>query len=183
MSKTRTARATCALWLPALLAGCVASAPDVARFVEPQIAPAEAAEATGDAATGCFDTVTIPAVVETRTEHILAAPDASSAAAEADAPARYETVTETRILQDRREIVLQTVCAHEQTPAFIASLQRALQVRGHYTGAVTGEMDAATRAAVRRYQGQQGLNASALSLAGAKRLGLAVYTEEEAIEG
>lgn len=57
-------------------------------------------------------------------------------------------------------------------PPLVAALQRALDARGIYQGAITGEMDAATRDAVRRYQADQGLDSAVLSLAAARQLGL-----------
>ena len=63
-------------------------------------------------------------------------------------------------------------CAEVMTPEFIASLQRALQARGLYRGAVTGTMDTATQDAVRRYQRALGLDLPVLTLASAQSLGL-----------
>lgn len=57
-------------------------------------------------------------------------------------------------------------------PPLVAALQRALDARGIYQGAITGEMDAATRDAVRRYQADQGVDSAILSLAAARQLGL-----------
>lgn len=65
-------------------------------------------------------------------------------------------------------------CPQDIDDAFIASLQRALAARGLHAGDITGEMDAATRAAVRRYQLPMGLSSDILSIAAARRLGLVV---------
>lgn len=66
----------------------------------------------------------------------------------------------------------ETPCAADLDPDFAASLQRALKARGLYSGAITGRMDEATRAAIRRYQQPHGLDSGTLSLAAARRLGL-----------
>jgi peptidoglycan hydrolase-like protein with peptidoglycan-binding domain len=58
------------------------------------------------------------------------------------------------------------------TPEFLASLQRALQARGIFRGAVTGAMDAPTQKAVRAYQQSLGLDLPVLTLAAAQSLGL-----------
>lgn len=71
-------------------------------------------------------------------------------------------------------------CPGVMTPEFTASLQRALQARGFHDGAITGRMDAATQAAVRRYQKSLGLDLPVLTLAAAQSLGL-VATELDAL--
>lgn len=65
-----------------------------------------------------------------------------------------------------------TPCPGATTPEFWASLQRALSVRGLYTGPVTGQPDGATGEAVRRYQAPLGLDSPVLSLDAARQLGL-----------
>jgi len=60
------------------------------------------------------------------------------------------------------------------TPDLVASLQRALTARGLYGGQINGMMDRATRHAVRGYQAPLGLDSGILSLAAARKLGLAV---------
>lgn len=70
-------------------------------------------------------------------------------------------------------------CGVERDPAFVASLQRALAARGLHGGAVTGEMDGETRAAVEAYQRELGLRSGVLSLAAARALGLVVWAPED----
>lgn len=65
-------------------------------------------------------------------------------------------------------------CPEVVTPEFTANLQRALQARGAYRGAITGRMDAATQAGVRRYQRSLGLDLPVLTLTAAQSLGLVV---------
>ena len=62
------------------------------------------------------------------------------------------------------------------TVDFIASLQRALKARGLYLLPLTGQMDMPTRAALRRFQADRGLDSDRLSLRAARELGL-VTTE------
>ena len=88
------------------------------------------------------------------------------------APAIYKTETVQRIVREREENWFETPCPEEMTKDFVASLQRALAVRGYYVWQVTGEMDPRTRAAIRRYQQPQGLDSGILSLAAAQQLGL-----------
>jgi peptidoglycan hydrolase-like protein with peptidoglycan-binding domain len=56
---------------------------------------------------------------------------------------------------------------------FAATLQRALAARGYYDGPVTGVIDAETTRAIRAYQAPLGIDSATLSLAAARRLGLA----------
>lgn len=63
-------------------------------------------------------------------------------------------------------------CPDRLTPDLWASVQRALAVRGHYAGPITGTPDAATAEAVRRFQAPLGLDSPVLSLDGARHLGL-----------
>jgi peptidoglycan hydrolase-like protein with peptidoglycan-binding domain len=68
------------------------------------------------------------------------------------------------------------------TPDILASLQRALAVRGLYTGPINGQADAATSAAVQRYQAETGLDSPVLSLASARSLGL-IATPLDQLDG
>ncbi|MFZ0099241.1 MAG: peptidoglycan-binding domain-containing protein [Gemmobacter sp.] len=70
-------------------------------------------------------------------------------------------------------------CPEVMTPEFLASLQRALQARGFFRGAVTGTMDAPTQQAVRDYQQSLGLDLPILTLAAAQSLGLVPVAREE----
>ncbi|WP_099826503.1 peptidoglycan-binding domain-containing protein [Oceaniglobus indicus] len=182
----RPVRVTGPLLLIAGLAGCNAmQIPEVSRFVEPELAVSDAGDALQTAAVsgGCFATDSTPAVIETRTEQVQVTQPVLAEDGAVITPATYNTVTDTRIVKDRQDVIVQTVCPGEMSPQFIASLQRALHVRGFYAGAITAELDRPTRAAVRKFQGAEGLPTTALSLAAAKRLGLAVYSREEATGG
>lgn len=141
-------------------------APAVAR--QTQEAPPGAPPGT------CWGKHVSPAVIETVTEHVVLKPAEVQPDGTVLRPATYKTETVQKIVQERKETWFETPCAQDLTPEFLSSLQRALAVRGHYKGQVTGEMDARTRAAVRRYQKPQGLDSGILSLAAARRLGLAV---------
>lgn len=67
---------------------------------------------------------------------------------------------------------IETPCARDLPPDFVATLQRALAARGLFEGPVTGTVDAATRDGVRRYQTPRGLNSAVLSLGAAEQMGL-----------
>ena len=120
----------------------------------------------------CWGKDTTPARIETVTEQVLLHPAEVLTDGTVTRPAVYKTETRQQIVQERREIWFETPCAHQLTPSFIASLQRALQARGVYRGAITAQMDRRTRRAVRAYQSPQGLDSGTLSLAAARKLGL-----------
>ena len=88
-------------------------------------------------------------------------------------PASFRTRTQQRIVQEREEIWFRAPCPEEQTVQFIASLQRALKARGLYLMPVTGEMNAETAEALRRFQAERGLDSPVLSLGAARELELA----------
>ncbi|MEO0866065.1 MAG: peptidoglycan-binding domain-containing protein, partial [Pseudomonadota bacterium] len=88
------------------------------------------------------------------------------------APPIYKTEAQQVVTRPRRENWFEVPCAGLMTPDFIASLQRALEARGLYRGPVTGEMDARTSAAVRRFQKAEGFDNPTLTLAAARQLGL-----------
>ncbi|MEZ5751194.1 MAG: peptidoglycan-binding domain-containing protein [Paracoccaceae bacterium] len=135
-----------------LLAACQSGDPS------PAVGRAEPApQALGPAVSGCWATDRIPA--QTRSEFVVTGPDGARALREIQvAPA-----------QDR---LFAVPCAEHLGPDFTATLQRALQARGLYTGAITGAMNDDTAQAVRRYQAPQGLDSAILSLQAAQQMGL-----------
>ncbi|WP_415182254.1 peptidoglycan-binding domain-containing protein [Phaeovulum sp.] len=77
-----------------------------------------------------------------------------------------------RLTEPRAERWFRTPCPKEMTQDLIATLQRALKVRGAYHGPVSGVMDTRTSAAVRAWQTPRGLNSAILSWRAAQELGL-----------
>lgn len=131
------------------------------------------AEMPPDAPPGtCWGKVVTPAVIQTVTDHVLVPPADAPTDGTAAAPDVYETRTRQDIVQERDVTWFETPCRADQTPDFIASLQRALGARGLYRGAISGQMDARTHAAIRRFQMPDGLDSGILSLAAARKLGL-----------
>lgn len=112
----------------------------------------------------CWTQTTLPAVIETTTEHVETAPGV------------FDSVSNQQIVRNRRKIWFRSPCPAQMTPDFIASLQRALKARGLYNLPLTGEMDAPTLAAVHRYQAALGLDTDKLSLGAARELGLVTYS-------
>jgi hypothetical protein len=115
-----------------------------------------------------------PAQFETTTEQTLTSPEQRAADGTVTAPATYKTVSRVRVVRERREIWIATPCPEQIDVAFLASLQRALKARGYYADPLTGELDAATTEALRRYQADHGLDSPMLSLAAARQLGISI---------
>ncbi|WP_375260473.1 peptidoglycan-binding protein [Palleronia sp.] len=151
------------------LSACAPARPDVSRFVEPILhaTPEQRVDLTRPQI--CQTRDETPAVVETVTE------------SRADSGGRYHTETTHRIVAARDEIWFDTPCRDAWTPEFIASVQRALIVRGYMDGPATGGIDRETRQAIRAFQKVEGINSDVLSIAAGKRLGLIVYDREEAL--
>ena len=170
-------RTTCIAGLAGLmLAGGLAKVAlaEVSHIGGPVAAPPGAPEGT------CWGRDETPAVVETVTEHILVQPAEIAADGSVRSPAVYKTKTRQQIVRERQELRFETPCPPLMDEDFVASLQRALKARGHYRGAITGQMDRATARAVRRFQGPLGLDSGVLSMKAARKLGLVAYPRPKA---
>lgn len=153
------------------LAACD-GAPRLAGLTEPALVETHERTPPGAPEGSCWGKDVTPAVIETVTERVLVQPAEVRDDGAVLADPIYKLETRRAIVRERRELWFQTPCEDQLTPDFLASLQRALEARGHYRGAVTGEMDVRTRRAIRRYQAPQGLDSSILSLSAARKLGL-----------
>lgn len=139
------------------------------EFTPGLTAPADAAPNT------CWDRTETPAVVQTETEDVLVQPAKISSTGTVQSPPIYRSETRQVIVQERKASWFQIVCASDLDTEFVASVQRALQIRGFYSGPETGLMDAATRGALRRFQAEEQIDlpdTSRLSVEAAKRMGL-----------
>jgi putative peptidoglycan binding protein len=172
----KTRRILPGLLAVAALVGCDTKGPDLDSAETPQVAR-QAQDAPPGAEPGtCWGKHAIPAIIETVTHQTLVRPAKTAGDGTIIQPAKYKTESRQDIVRPRKDTWFETPCAEVQTPEFVASLQRALAARGAYRGTPTGQMDAATRAAIRRYQQQQGLDSSILSLDTARALGLVAVT-------
>lgn len=156
------------------LTGCVSDRPPTRADSTP-IGPLAAAPAPSPETGTCYGRTTTPAIIETVTEQILVQPAVIRSDGSVETPAAFRTVTRQRILRERREVEFATPCATAMTPEFIASLQRALAVRGRYNGPITGTMDGRTQSAIQAFQQSTGdVDTVVLTLQTARALGLAV---------
>ena len=120
----------------------------------------------------CWAGDVTPAVIETVTEQVQATPERRAADGTLIAAATFRTETYQKIVSERRSVWFQTPCPEAYTVEFVATVQRALKARGLYLLPVTGEIDAATRAAIRAWQRPRGLDSDRLALATARALGI-----------
>lgn len=120
----------------------------------------------------CWASDVTPMVIETVSEHVMVSEEQRAEDGSLIAPAAFTSETRQKIVQEREEIWFRSPCPAEMTVEFIASLQRALKARGLYLMPLTGELDMPTRAALRRFQAERGLESDRLSLAAARELGL-----------
>lgn len=123
----------------------------------------------------CYSKTTSPAVIETVTQQVLVRAATYDDLGGLLVPAAYRTESLQKIVTPRVDSWFQTPCRVVMNMEFVASLQRALNVRGLYYGRITGEMDLRTRRAIRRYQMPDGPQSDTLSLANARKLGLVAY--------
>jgi peptidoglycan hydrolase-like protein with peptidoglycan-binding domain len=140
--------------------------------MEPDLISTRAAAPPNSRPGACWGKDVTPAIVETVTEQVMLQPAEVTTAGAVDAPAIYKTEIRQQILRERRELWFEIPCGLDSDAVLITTLQRALAARGLYSGTVTGQYDARTRAAVRRYQADQGLDSGLLSTAAARQLGL-----------
>lgn len=108
----------------------------------------------------CFITDVTPTRIETVIEHIEVEPGV------------YETSQRQDVVKKRETITFQTLCPESMTPERIATLQRALQARGHFNGAISGTLDVATTTAIQNFQRDLYPDSRFLSFEAAQNLGI-----------
>ncbi|NOX40964.1 MAG: peptidoglycan-binding protein [Alphaproteobacteria bacterium] len=126
----------------------------------------------------CYGKEISPAIFETVTEQTPESAAVYATDGNLIKPAIYRTETVNRTVRDRADIWFKVPCNNQKVGAYVASLQRALKVRGLYKGSISGEMSQATRKAVRRFQRPQGFDSGKLSLVAARKLGLVAVPRE-----
>ena len=158
----------------AVLAACVPVLNNsvVSRFIESETIVTRADGPPNAREGSCWGRDVTPAVIETVTDRIMLQPAEIAANGQVQRPAVFKTETREQIIRERAEVWFETPCPVLMTPEFVSNLQRALAARQLFRGRVTGEFDAHTRRAVRKYQRGEGLDSPILSLAAARKLGL-----------
>jgi hypothetical protein len=127
---------------------------------------------SGAPAGTCWGKIPTPAVVETVTEQILITPAKVNPDGTIATLPVYRQEQRQQIVTPRMDRWFEIPCPPAFTVEFVSTIQRALQARGLYAGAVTGNMDAATRRAVLAVQTADGLPSDVLSIDTARELGI-----------
>lgn len=161
-------RTATALLGAVLLAACVQgqTVSQSGTVVGNGLAPAGAPPGT------CWGKIPTPAVIETVTEQILVTPARVNSDGAVTTPPVYRTESRQQIVTPRTDRWFEIPCPPAFTVEFVSTLQRALQARGQFTGAVSGDMDDATRRAVFAVQTAAGLPSDVLSIETARDLGI-----------
>jgi len=148
---------------------------EVGRMLEPEVVRTAEDGPPGAEPGTCWGRDVTPAVVETVTEQVMVQPPELDADGRLRAHPVYRTETSQRIVREREEIWFRAPCVEDLAREVVATLQRALEVRGHYSGPINGTMTLATRRAVRAYQRPLGLDSGVLSLRAAQMLGVVTH--------
>ena len=156
--------------LAGLLAGC--TAPARVAGPEPGMVTPTRDGPPGAAPGSCWGKTVSPAVVQTVQDKVLDKPAKVNPDGTLASLPVYRTVERQQIVIPRKDNWFETPCPEVFTPEFIASLQRALTARNAYGGAINGQMDVSTRAAIRAYQAPEGPDSDLLTLQTARQLGL-----------
>lgn len=155
------------------LSSCAPAEPGrISRGIGQSVRSATQKAPPGAARGTCWDTEISPAVIETVTQQELVTAARYDSAGHITHPATFRTRTRQEVVKPRTETWFETLCPADFSPDLVATLQRALTVRGYHTGEITGHLDPATRAAIVAFQKAQGLESQTLSLENARRLGL-----------
>lgn len=179
-------RRTAHFWLllPAVLAGCdLAPMAPRADLPEPGVFEATRDGPAGAPDGSCWGKTVSPAVVQTTQEQVQIKPAKVSADGTITSLPRYRTQIRQQIVHPRMDNWFETPCADVLSPEFIASLQRALTVRGFYAGAINGVLDGSTRAAVQGFQRAEGPDSPVLALETARKLGLIAVARDISSDG
>lgn len=163
----------------ALLAGCMPSAgPQAVTRAAPEAEALPPLDQTADGQ--CFARETTPAVYEQVPGQVRVVPEQRDADGTVLQPPIYRNGLVPRLVKPRGETRFRAPCPNEMTPAYIATLQRALYARGYLRNAITGQMDTATQQALRQYQRERGLDSAQLSLDSARELGISAVARDGA---
>lgn len=152
----------------ALLAACTASQP-ATRAATP-IGPPPLAEPDKDGR--CWAREITPAVYDQVMGELQVVQAEIAEDGTVIRPPIYRKAPVARVVTPRGELKFEAPCGYQMTPDFVASTQRALAARGYFSGNVTGEVDAPTTAAIRKFQKERGLESGQMSLETARSLGL-----------
>ncbi|OWY10971.1 hypothetical protein B6V74_02810 [Thioclava sp. F42-5] len=133
---------------------------------------------SADDARGCFTELKGPAKVETVTGQVEVIPEQRDPkTGKVTQPAIYRELSGQKLVDSGKPRYFESVCSEDLTPAFVAMTQRALALRGLYSGPADGKLDPATGRAIAAYQAPRGLDSPTLSVRAAQELGLYIWSD------
>lgn len=156
------------------LAGCASSA------LPPEATPVPLVsfgDIETDASGRCFATEIRPQQFRSVTQQVLVVPEERDRNNVLINAAIYRNESRQERVPTAPGMRFETLCPPLFTAERVATLQRALAARGAYAGTVSGQLDAATQAAIQRFQIPTGLNSPHLAIATARSLGLISVTD------
>ena len=152
------------------------SAASLSACVPPEAAaPAEAAAVGQDVQTvdgRCFELTAPPTQTVVIADQIEVAPAVKDADGTVISPPVFRNITRPTTTPIGEGTRFETVCRADLTPAFVATLQRAMITRQAYSGQVTGRYDTATGIAVQRFQRRFGIDSPFLAIQTARQFGV-----------
>ncbi|MEP5729224.1 MAG: peptidoglycan-binding domain-containing protein [Sulfitobacter sp.] len=146
--------------------------PPGGEAIEPGVVAATRNGPDGAAPGTCWGRTVSPAIVESVTQRIEVTPAKVNPDGTVATPPVYRNQDQQVIVTPRKDNWFETLCPDMLTIEFVSTLQRALQARNVYDGAISGTIDAPTRAAIQKYQQPTGPISPVLSLESARSLGL-----------
>ncbi|MFK7905569.1 MAG: peptidoglycan-binding protein [Chitinophagales bacterium] len=112
----------------------------------------------------------VPAEYRNVTKQVLASPATTN---EVEIPAEYSTVTTRKLVKEGGFTEwVEVVCETSMTPATVSAIQQALRARGYDPGPVDNVMGAQTKAALTKFQKDNGLPIGQVNMDSMRALGL-----------
>lgn len=132
----------------------------------------EMGEIETDAAGRCFARDAPPTEVRIVEETVVIVPELRDDLGRITRPAVIRSQDGPKTFQIGNGQRFETLCPQLYTAQYVSNLQRALQARGAYAGAITGTYDQATSVAVRNFQLSSGIDSPLLRVQTGIALGL-----------
>ena len=120
----------------------------------------------------CFARMDQPTQTSIVEEMELVIPETRDANGAVTAPPVFRTFARPQTVATGEGRRFETLCPPQYTHERVATLQRALRVRGTYAGPIHGTLDTATGNAIRQFQAPSGVQSNLLGIETARLLGV-----------
>jgi hypothetical protein len=156
----------------ALLTGCDPVEAPVSDGPVNQLSALDLGEIETDANGRCFTRTARPTQTTIIQEQVLVVPEVRDANGTVTSPPVFRNITRPQTVEVGQGDRFETLCPPQYTPTLVATLQRALRVRGVYAGPINSTLDTATSAAISEFQQRSGRDSDVLDIAVARQLGV-----------